>query len=232
MNFSADLTVFVPSRGRSRKFMEFVDNFELTKRANTKLVIVVDVDDQEYAKYLSHQSVEFYTAPKTERGMVGALNAAFHDYDEENLLGFAVGFMGDDHRPRTFGWDERYLESLRTLGSGFVYGDDLYQRDRMPTQVAMTTDIPRILGWMSPPELHHLNVDLVWLDLGRELSRIEYLSDVVVEHMHPLAGKAKTDKGYAAVNSPQVGSHDSAVYENYKRNRLAADVAKINEALS
>jgi len=117
--------------------------------------------------------------------MVGALNAAFRAYNYEDKLGFAVGFMGDDHRPRTAGWDTEYLSVLRGFGTGFVYGNDLYQGETMPTQVAFTTDIARALSYMSPPELDHLCVDVVWRELGKRIDAIKYLPDVIVEHMHP-----------------------------------------------
>lgn len=207
--------------------MEFVDTFVATTTADTKVCVIIDSDDPQYVDYvnlLDGYKVEYYVAPPTNRGMVGALNAGFHDLNEENLLGFSVGFMGDDHRPRTVGWDTHYLEALREMNSGFVYGNDLFQGERMPTQVAMTTDIPKILEWMSPPSLDHLCVDLVWKDLGEGINRIKYLPDVIVEHMHPLAGKARMDKGYAAVNNNEVANHDSEAYRRYVDHELEIDV--------
>jgi hypothetical protein len=98
----------------------------------------------------------------------------------------------------------------------------------MPTQVAFTTDIAVALGYMSPPELQHLNVDIAWLDLGNAVDRIRYLPDVVVEHMHPLAGKARMDKNYRAVNSNAVALADSRAYKAYHESgRFAEDVGKL-----
>lgn len=142
--------------------------------------------------------------------MVQALNRAAAAVDS-----FAVGFMGDDHCPRTPGWDAAYLDALRDLGTGLVYGDDLLQREKLPTQVAMTTDIVRALGYMAPEGLTHLYVDNFWRDLGTSAGCLRYLPDVVVEHRHPTAGKAQWDDGYNRVNNSAMYERDAAAYEAY-----------------
>ena len=164
------------------------------------------------------------------RGMVAALQHGYEAF--ESHLGYAVGFMGDDHRPRTRGWDTAYLEALRSLGTGFVYGNDLFQREAIATQVAMTSDIPKALGYMCPPSFDHLCVDVVWNDWGNAIQKIVYLDEVVVEHVHYLAGKSAFDKTYAVANNPQMAAHDSAAYRNYHDSGLFdADVEKLRGLL-
>lgn len=226
-----DLTVFVPTRGRPQQLVDFASNFDQTKTSSaTKVVFVVDEDDRDLARYKAKNAErwDIFVAPTTRRGMVGALNAAFNDYRERGALGFAVGFQGDDHRPRTVGWDTRYLDVLQDLGTGLVYGNDLYQGPTMPTQIAFTTDIALAVGYMSPPELDHLCVDVVWREWGKAIDRYVYLDDVIVEHMHPLAGKAKNDKEYRAVNSTLMARHDNDAYLMYmERGRFTEDVGRI-----
>jgi hypothetical protein len=141
--------------------------------------------------------------------------------------------MGDDHMPRTVGWDAAYLEALRELGTGLVYGNDLLQGSSLPTQVAMTTDIVRALGYMAPPDLTHLYVDNFWRDLGRSAGCLRYLPDVIVEHRHPAAGKAQWDAGYARVNNSAMYEHDATAYEQYigaGELHAAVDVVKMLRA--
>jgi hypothetical protein len=140
--------------------------------------------------------------------MADPLNMGFMKWMEDPRFfpSYAVGFMGDDHRPRTLGWDSEYIRALTTLsgrcsnrskpGVGMVYGNDMLQGEALPTQVAMTTSIPATLGRMVPHELAHLYTDTYWKELGEKLGKITYLSGVVVEHMHPGAGKAVIDEGY------------------------------------
>jgi len=168
--------------------------------------------------------------PSGRRGMCDSLNSAFNDLS--NGLGFAVGFMGDDHRPRTVGWDAAYLNVLYNLGTGLVYGNDLLQGEIIPTQVAMTTDIPKTLGYMIPREFQHLFVDNVWKDWGNGIQRLEYLPDVVIEHLHPLAGKAVMDGNYEAVNSGAIATADGTSYKAYHSSgRLRADITRLQGLL-
>jgi hypothetical protein len=163
--------------------------------------------------------------------MVAALQRGFEGFGDH--LGYAVGFMGDDHLPRTVGWDTAYLEALRGMGTGFVYGNDLFQGEAIATQVAMTTDIPLALGYMCPPEFDHLCVDVVWQDWGKAIDKLEYLGEVVVEHMHYLAGKAKVDEGYGAVNNSTVSGHDIAAYNHYNspEGNFERDVALLKKLI-
>jgi hypothetical protein len=126
------------------------------------------------------------------------------------------------------------VDALRDLGIGIVYGDDLLQRDRLPTQCAVTADIVRVLGWMAPPTLTHLAVDDWWLRLGQQADCIRYLPAVVVEHMHPVAAKAAWDAGYARVNSPGMYQRDLRELDRLVRDALpaAADaVRSLRESL-
>src|SRR5439155_4080783 len=90
-----------------------------------------------------------------------------------------VGFMGEDHRPSTPRWDARFVECLSGGGPGLVYGNDLLMGEAMPTAVAMTSNIVTTLGYMAPPALVHLCIDLAWKDWGEGLGRITYLPDVI-----------------------------------------------------
>jgi hypothetical protein len=226
---SADLTIFVPDRGRPAQIAAYVDNFRATIQGNTELVVVLDEDDpdlQLYKNNLDYADQEYMIAPPTHRGMVGALNWAFtHHYTPSKN----VGFQGSDHFPRTVGWDVQYVEAIAAFpgGIGMVYGNDLFQCETMPTQIAMSIEIPRALGWMCPPQFWHLCVDVVWKDQGDYLGRIQYLPNTIVEHMHPLAGKAKNDKQYMIVNNSIIARHDSEQYQLYKERYLAQDMEKV-----
>lgn len=228
----ADLVVIVPSRGRPQAAYELADAFQATATADTKLVFAVDHDDPSFAAYEEASNTATVQIGEPGNGqpssMVKALNAyALHEALADDPP-FAIGFMGDDHRPRTVGWDKEYLDALRELGTGIVYGNDLYQGQKLPTQCAMTADIVRSLRQMCPPALRHMYVDNYWLDLGIAADCLTYLPDVVIEHMHPIVGKADWDAGYRRVNDRQVYDTDAVAYGEYEASgRFAADVAKV-----
>lgn len=228
----ADLVVIVPSRGRPTAAAELVQTFNNTCTANTELVFAVDEDDPELLQYQNVIAgltlrIPVLVGVTTPGNMVSALNqAAVAITKTQNP--YAIGFMGDDHRPHTQGWDCAYLDALRELGTGVVYGNDLIQGANLPTQCAMTADIVATLGYMAPTSLHHMYVDNFWKDLASKADCLRYLPDVVVEHLHPVAGKVEWDDGHRRVNAPEVYSRDQTAYLAYVQSgRLDADVDKV-----
>lgn len=219
----ADLAVIVPSRGRPEAARALVQHFDNTCTADTRLVFAIDADDPAREEYvMPPKGAESRWCDS--RTMVDALNnAALWAADQT----FAVAFMGDDHRPRTYGWDQRYLDALREMGTGIVYGDDLLQRENLPTQCAMTADIVLALGYMAPPTLRHMYVDNFWKDLGTAAECLRYLPDVVVEHMHPIAGKSEWTEGHKRVNAGEVYAHDAEAYRTWLSESKDSDVAKV-----
>jgi hypothetical protein len=248
-----ELTVIVPSRERPWAVAALAAAMAATCTSHTRLVVAVDESDptaHTYPLQLAdtarragqsgdiHQlgigacvavsaSLVAYVQRRPTSTMVEALNRAATEA-VETWPGTAVAFLGDDHRPRTAGWDRAYLTALDELGTGIVYGDDLLQRENLPTQCAMTGNIISGLGWMAPPVLRHLFVDNFWRELGRAAGCLRYLPNVTVEHMHPAANKANWDDGYSRVNSGQVWDADEAAWNQFRDSGpLAAAVAVV-----
>jgi hypothetical protein len=201
--------------------------YETSTDENSGLLFIVGYEDPRFHEY-QNKIPEQHLLTFPERGLVKALNYAVscgyaEDYE-------ALGFMGDDHRPRTHGWDSTYLDNLRELGYGYVYGNDLLMGERIPTQVAISSSIVKCLGFFGPPGFTHLNVDVTWKDMGEALGKLRYLDDVVIEHMHPAAGKAEVDSGYKHVNSSMMVKLDEAEYARWKREDFRTQVHQVTLA--
>lgn len=230
-----DLLVIIPTRGRPQAVPEIVQAWDDTG-ATADLLFAVDADDPELVAYKAHAAelkgdgrVRFVYGKR--RRLCGTLNQQATKAAPKYRF---LAFMGDDHRPRPADrpWDERFRECL-SGGPGIVYGNDLLQGEAMPTAVAMTSDIVRTLGFMAPDCLVHLCLDLVWLDYGRGMGRITYLDDVIIEHLHPAAGKAEVDQGYEEANSAEQVSSDSAAYYEYRDGGgLAGDLDKLRKLVA
>jgi hypothetical protein len=63
--------------------------------------------------------------------------------------------------------------------------------------------------------MKHLYLDNFWKALGEDLGNLAYLPQVIIEHLHPVAGKAEWDEGYRAVNAQEVYSFDRLMFDNY-----------------
>lgn len=233
-----DLLMIVPSRGRPENLEELAYAWHATVRGDSWLLGAVDEDDPGLSAYQRLRPIDarHMASERRQRLTVGPrerLGPTLNRLAVEHAPNyFAVGFMGDDHRPRTPGWDETMVATLREMGTGLVYGNDLFQREALPTAVVMTSDIIRTLGYMVPPGLIHLFMDNFWLGLGQALGRIRYLDDVVIEHLHPLAKSAEWDAGYREVNSPAMYARDHATFLRWVREESPEALARLRELIA
>lgn len=221
------MLVIVPSRGRPDHIVALLRAWEST-RTYAELLVAVDSDDEMLERYemvleTAPSWATIHVAPR--KRMAPTLN----DRAMESVERYdVIGFMGDDHRPRTHGWDRAFAGGLAQLGGvGVAYGNDLFQGPNLPTAVWMSSCIVEQLGFMVPHGIKHLFADNFWRDLGNGLGRLIYLNHVVIEHMHPQAGKSEWDPGYVEVNSGDVWTADEATYQEYQRTTLQSDIDKI-----
>jgi hypothetical protein len=182
--------------------------------AASDLLFIIDANDPEHDQYHFEVGAELcMTIENQTRGMAYPINKAANAIAKQNKYDF-FAFLGDDHRPRTAEWDLQLMAAMQQRPS-MAYGNDLLQGKRLPTMIVMTSDIVKALGGMVPPNMKHLYLDNFWKKLGEDLGALTYLDDVIVEHMHPVAGKAEWDEGYKEVNAQEVYSFDALAYQNY-----------------
>jgi hypothetical protein len=217
------LLVLVPSRGRPQSVAEMAKAWEAT---NTKahLLYVVDDDDLTLPEYAT-ACRDFWVGLRVgKRLRLGpTLNAVATDCTDRAE---AIAFLGDDHRPRTPGWDAALLAELDALGHGIAYGNDLLQGPNLPTAVVMSSSIVQALGYFCPPGLIHMYLDNFWAELGRGANCLAYRGDVIIEHVHPEAGKAEDDAGYVEARAHMDPDCDRWRYY-VGSGSLAADIEKI-----
>jgi hypothetical protein len=210
---TAPLLVIVPTRGRPQNAARLVKAFEETESLNADLLFVADHDDPELPAYRTAAPRLMAYQGASGTGMVAGLNWAAVIYAD---VYDHLGFMGDDHLPRTAGWDAHVLGALNSPWPQVVYGNDLFQGERLPTAAFLPSRMVRALGYMAPPVLRHLYVDNFWLELGQALGGLKYLPDVVIEHLHPAAGKTPMDERYAAVNAPEADVADRLAWLGFR----------------
>jgi hypothetical protein len=235
------LKLLVPSRGRPEAALELAKVFLQTRGLeDTSLTFCIDATDPTAPRYFDLINREigwpdsWWTGisqhPTRER-MVPCLNreAYWHaNYPTgipDHPRATVIGFMGDDHRPRTKGWDVDVMEALR-FGekSGVAYGNDLVHGPAIPTAAFITADLVRKLGYMAPPGLTHMYADNFWRLLG-EATSLTYLPNTVIEHMHPIVGKAEWSEQYAEVNGFM--EPDRLEYERYLREDWPKELVKL-----
>jgi hypothetical protein len=219
------MLTIIPTRGRNDNAIRLFEAINATADF-TEVVFAIDADDVEsytglMAETAGLNNVKVVIADRM--GMNGTLNhwalwfAPDYDY---------ICFMGDDHFPATVGWDTKLAEAIG-YEPGIAYGNDLLQGENLPTAVVMSSKIIRAIGFMSPPALKHLFLDNFWLAMGTALGNVNYLPDVIIEHLHYTNGKAEHDERYAAVNNAEMHNGDQAIFTEYMATDFAYHVESV-----
>jgi hypothetical protein len=213
-----DLAVLVPSRGRPGSIGRLVEAMGETCRGDTTLVVGLDNDDPTLHDYPLNCEVVI----RPPRKLVEWLNLLASPRATKYRY---LGHIGDDNVPRTVGWDVRVMESLER--NMFCFGDDLDPgrvKGSLSIHVFMRSEVVRKLGYMGPPTLRHMYVDPVWFAWGTATS-IEFLDDVVLEHLHYSLGRSPLDESYQ--HSTGLIPTDCAAYNTYCRERMNKDILKL-----
>lgn len=214
-----------PSRNRPQRAKETLASF-LATRADpaSRIVFVVDRDDETLAEYPQ----DYIHTVEPGGGMGAAIAAAVAD---KKLLGDAtvVGMVGDDNRWRTNGWDRVFLDWL-VAHPGVAYGDDLLQHERLPTSWWVSRPLVDAFG-LAGAGLRHFYMDNFWKSLASGAGVLRYFPEVVIEHLHPDAGKAPMDGIYQrAIDSHAAADRER--FERWGREQRDADIERVREILA
>lgn len=229
------LLVITPSRGRPQQFGEMVAAVHrLSTEPDTWVAAGFDKDDPALTGYL--QLIEKESFPRlvytvgnrdTLSGWTNTLTRA-HRHCGDYLASF-----GDDHLPRTAGWDTAFTRAIKSMdqGIGIVYGDDLAMGERLPTAPVVSRDIVERLGWFTYPKCGHYCVDNIWKDLGQGAGCLKYVPEVVIEHMHYSTGKSARDQTYQDAGGFTELHPDYAAYLHWAAGERSTDVQMIKDLI-
>lgn len=223
----SDALWIVPTRSRPQNIAPMIEAWS-NSRVYAHLKFVIDQDDPKYDQYIEELKgtpdwVSFMDIT-THLMLVPKLNRMANLYCQEYEF---IGFMGDDHRPKTPIWDGLMSAELRRRGFGMAYANDLFQKENLPTSVLMTANIIRALGYMAPPTLEHLYCDNFWKAMGQATEALVYMDHIVIEHQHPHVGRYPSDEQYDWVNSNRQYDKDGHAWETYQRKGFGFDHAKL-----
>jgi hypothetical protein len=212
--------VLCPSRDRPAAAAATLESF-LATRADTgsRLVFVVDRDDPRRRSYPGEVRIV--------RG--GSLGLALREVATDTDLlvdATSVGMIGDDCRFRTPGWDVA-LDGWLQKNVGVAWPDDGWAHPWSATAKAahwwLSRPVVDAMG-LCPPT-RHFYMDDFWATVAREAGCARYMPEVLVEHLHPMAGKADNDRTYARTR--RFVAHDRRWWQNWQASGKAADVARL-----
>jgi hypothetical protein len=231
------ITVILPTRGRPDQAREAVESVLSTRRLpDTFVSVVLDIGDPTRHRY---HDVMLHVAGFHDGGhrlrecsgnMIERTNLEAMEAIEKSSI---IGWMADDNRMRTPGWDERVTEALEA--HLFANLNDLFWSEKVPDDKPVNTYIRscvvRALGWFANPSQAHHYMDDTWRLLGYSTDSMVYLRDVVCEHMHPVLGKSKWDDGYKYTESPDHLLRDQQTFQRWVWDRWRDDREKVKLCL-
>lgn len=228
--------VLIPTRERVEQVKALI--WEIGATAGPRyddLVIVlgVDVGDRQMAGYrelVAHSESTHLAINHGHSSHAAAINTAAA-YARHALRCTTLIKLDDDHVPRTDRWPA--LLEAAAGPWGLAYPNDGHQGAKMPTVCAWGSRLYDALHRMVPGALRHLYVDDYWRELGKALGLLTYLPDVLVEHMHPHAGKAAMTPRYEAIYSDVRQVRAEAAWLRFRESThgLQYDVAVVRRAM-
>ena len=215
--------VILPTRSRPDSAERCINAL---KEHSVRSDFVIAIDDDQADLYPRLDGVTYEINPRLR--MNKTLNLVANKYADKYETIF---FLGDDHLVQTPNWDEYLSKAIAEKGYGLAYGNDLLQGVKLATAVMMSTNIIKAVGYMAPPKLVHLYMDNYWMILGKELNSLWYFDKVIIEHLHPVAGKVGWDEQYREANSNEVADADRIELGRYLEEEWKDELAKIKAAV-
>lgn len=199
-----DFSLILPTRKRVKKLSRLLDSIKKTTKYLNRLEIIlfVDEDDPESQKITDRDLV--INIIVGQRGLtMGRITRTCYQASR----GRWIMLLNDDVIFRTRNWDVSVRLAFNKYDDEIllVYGNDLFQREKMASFPIFTRTVAEILGKICPSEYERVFIDLHIFDVFKKLQslgedRILYLPDLVFEHRSFDAGKAPSDESYTRRN--------------------------------
>lgn len=223
-----DLAIIVPSRGRPQNIDRVLRAWDETLAWHgADLFLVLDLDDPRLNDYQEVVMTPrpFYP-PRMPQGVMHAGSPTMIEKLNATALALVdkyryIGFMGDDHLPRSKNWDIHFVRALAGK-PGVVYGNDLLQGRELATACVISSEIIKTAGYFAPPGLRHLYCDNAWMKMGEAAGKLVYLPETTIEHVHPNVEKSAWDETYSRGNSEENLVNDRIEFERWEATDLPA----------
>lgn len=230
------ISVLIPSRGRPALLERFLRSVASCCERPVEVIVRLDSDDCD-----NYRSQRAMGIPERVRvhfivgdpgvGMGRMTNECM---DEAN--GDIIMLAGDDLVVRTMGFDRLVADAMPSDGIGLVFGDDKFQGMNLATHPFLgRTVINSWGGKVVPDEYKAEFIDTHIMDVFRRLGRlghrrINYVPDLVTEHMHHLNGKAQMDDTYQKPMEFSVSAHVYEFFATKRQQDAEAMQRKVEEA--
>lgn len=210
------LLVRLPTRNRPLRAVEVARKYTDMAGVPVTVEVIMDHDDPTMNNSEVIQrlvNLGCVVTVGSHKSKIEAVNGG--RVDEWDVLLMA----SDDMIPVVDGYGQRVLDAMEQhfpLLDGLIYFDDGFQGENLCTLPIFGRRLYDQFGYVYHPAYLSLFSDAEQTDLLREMKRIAYIDERIIEHHHHVWGKSQNDALYQRNDAHQ--PIDDAVY-NDRRNR-------------
>jgi len=219
-----EISFVIPSRGRPEKLLEMV-NSVIDCAASPELIeFVIYLDNDETSNYGMFNNIA--TITRGERVFMGKMFSSCI----ENASGKTIVICNDDVIVRTEKWDDILYEKLNLYDDDIFlfYPNDLNKGENLCTFPIFSKEFFLKFPDILPDDLNLIDLhmrDLFMQLKGLGADRIQYLHNIVFEHLHHTLGKSNLDATYTDRN--RFGNDDLFILYAELRFNLSIEIDSI-----
>lgn len=220
----APFSLLTPTRGRPQALQEMADSVRATSTRPVEILAYVDDDDPYLEQYEATTGVGVTVGPRIMLSECWNVLA-------RKAEGDFLHMSSDDIRFRTPGWDSIIKDTFENFPDRIacVYGRDGIHDEKLATHGFISRRWYETVGYFTWPEFPCDFAD-TWLhDVAQMIGRLIYQPDVLIEHLHPIAGKAEWDQTHLERKARGKDVRVDALYRRLKPRRRE-DARKLEDA--
>lgn len=226
---SEPIGIILPFRdggtGRTKQLDEALSAWREQTEGLSVVYVITDEDDEAYAAsgYTENSFDENILWLKVPAGLTLMEKINYHAQDIADKHEY-IQFLAHDIVLRT-PWESRFINALKDRPYGMVYGNDLIHGELLATHPFITSNMVKALGFYGCPAVEHNFFDNYWMVMALTLDSCGYVPEVIMEHIHPLVGKAKPDRITEKIST--LLESDQHKFIEYMNENFNNDVEKV-----
>lgn len=233
----------LPSRRRPHNLDRFCKALLATQTSTPGLILIKkeEFDNPDLARgYAALNLPDKWRIVQTEGDSQGD---KLREVADEYMNCDWAGLIGDDQVVQTEQWDLKIIEWLKGWNLVTCYDDgwQIHKRGpngilgtdgRMCGTICLSGDLLRTVGYIFPPQIHHVYLDDIWEEIAVNTDCWNFASharsDVVIAHLHQDRGMAPNDDTYNRAYS-HFAQLDFEPWQEWRRSEGKEVIKRVSE---
>ncbi len=193
------ISIILPTQHSANTLNRLLDSIESTVVEIDKIEVVIYINDDNFESQAIERSV-FNLVKLIDRRTTWSdmIRKCYEVCSSPYIL-----LLNDDAIFRTHGWDTKILQAFSKHPDdiALVWCNDLSHGENMPLFPAYSRKLCELMGGVCPEDYYRDYINIHLLDIFKKLhnlgyNRLEYLQDVILEHLHQEADTVTVNDTY------------------------------------